>query len=97
MASIGFPWPFRGTPGADWREAAKTLASHGTPDRLSSNTSDAELVWHRAPEQWRFLVLPANSLRANLRDVGLHDLEEITDAVGFESLAGAVRETFGGL
>ena len=48
---------------------------------------------HRAPEQWRFLVVPTKSLRANLRSVGLHDLKEIADAVGFEALAGAVRET----
>ena len=52
---------------------------------------------HRAPEQWGFLVVPAKSLRANLRSIGLHELEEITDAVGSESLAGAVREILGGL
>ena len=52
---------------------------------------------HRSPEQWRFLVVPAKSLRANLRSIGLHEIEEITDAVGFESLAEAVRETLDGL
>ncbi len=52
---------------------------------------------HRAPEQWEFLVVPAKSLRANLRSIGLHDLEETTGAVGFELLAGAVRETLDGL
>ena len=52
---------------------------------------------HRALEQWEFLVVPAKSLRANLRSIGLHDLEEITRAVGFESLVGAVRKTLDGL
>ena len=52
---------------------------------------------HRAPDQWRFLVVPAKSVRANLRSIGLHDLEETTHAVGFDSLAGAVREALDGL
>ena len=52
---------------------------------------------HRAPEQWRFLAVPAKCLRANLRNIGLYDLEEITGAVGFESLTGAVREALDGL
>ena len=47
---------------------------------------------HRAPEQWTFFVVPASSLRANLRSIGVHDLVEITDAVEFESLVGALQK-----
>ena len=65
------------------------FAWHGETRELAAH--------HRAPEQWRFLVVPANSLRANLCGIGLHELKEIADAVGFESLAGTVRETLDGL
>jgi len=74
------------------------------PDRLAEiyifawhGETRESIADHRAPEQWGFLVVPAKSLRANLRSIGLHEIEEITDAVGFESLAWAVRETLHGL
>ena len=74
------------------------------PDRLAEiyvfawhGEKREQVADHRAPEQWRFLVIPTKGIRANLRHIGLHNLEEITDAVGFESLLEAVRETLDGL
>lgn len=69
------------------------------PDRLAEiyifawhGVTRESVADHRAPEQWTFFVVPASSLRANLRSIGVHDLVEITDAVEFESLVGAVQK-----
>lgn len=52
---------------------------------------------HRAPKQWTFFVIPTRSLRANQRSIGLLDLEKLTEAVDYEALTDAVRETLDGL
>ena len=52
---------------------------------------------HRAPEQWRFFVLPARNLPARQRIIGLLEIEELTDAIGIDALARAVQETLDGL
>ena len=55
------------------------------------------LADHRAPEQWKFYVLPSKRLRARRRDIGLMEVEELVDAVGFKSLAAAVQRALEGL
>ena len=55
------------------------------------------MVDHRAPGQWRFFVIPTSIFPVRETSVGLASLEELTNAIGYESLAGAVRETLDGL
>ena len=50
------------------------------------------LADHRAPEQWKFFVLPSKRLRVRQRSIGLLEVEEMTRAIGFESLAIAVQQ-----
>ena len=58
---------------------------------------DRSVVDHREPEQWRFFVIPTSIFRARETVIGLAGLEELTKAIGYESLAGAVQETLDGL
>ncbi len=52
---------------------------------------------HRAPEQWRFFVIPMSIFRVRETSIGLAGLEELTRVVGHEALARAVQETPDGL
>ena len=45
---------------------------------------------HRAPDQWRFFVVPASRLPATQKSIGLAGLERLVGATGYESLASTV-------
>ena len=51
---------------------------------------DRSVADHRAPEQWRFFVVPASRLPAAQKSIGLAALERLAGATGYESLAAAV-------
>ena len=52
-----------------------------------------QAVDHRAPEQWRFFVVPTKSLPTRRHSIGLQDLEMLSVDVGYEALAETVQET----
>ena len=56
-----------------------------------------EVVDHRGPDQWRFVVIPTSIFRVRETSIGLAVLEELTNAIGYECFAGAVQETLDGL
>ena len=51
---------------------------------------DPSVADQRAPEQWRFLVVPAARLPAAQKSIGLAGLDRLVGATGHESLASAV-------
>ena len=55
------------------------------------------VIDHRAPEQWRFFVIPTSILRVRQTSIGLANLEALTEVVQHEALAIAVQETLDGL
>ena len=56
-----------------------------------------EVVDHRGPDQWGFVVIPTSIFRVRETSIGLAVLEELTNAIGYECFAGAVQETLDGL
>ncbi len=52
---------------------------------------DGPLADQREPDQWEFFVVPTSSLPADRPHIGLDDLEEMTDAVGYEALYSRVE------
>lgn len=52
-----------------------------------------QTVDHRAPEQWRFFVIPTKRLPDRQHSIGLKTLGMLTDGVGHGALAATVRET----
>ena len=52
-----------------------------------------QAVDHRAPEQWRFFVIPTKCLPATQHSIGLAKLGMLSEGVGYERLAATVRET----
>ena len=67
---------------------------------------DREVVDHRGPDQWRFVVIPTSIFRVRETSIGLAVLEatfvyvdgfKLTNAIGYECFAGAVQETLDGL
>ena len=51
---------------------------------------DPSVADQRAPEQWRFFVVPAARLPAAQKSIGLAGLDRLVGATGHESLASAV-------
>ena len=52
-----------------------------------------QAVDRRAPEQWRFFVVPTKRLPATQHSIGLAKLGMLSEGVGYERLAATVRET----
>ncbi|MCY4559510.1 MAG: Arm DNA-binding domain-containing protein [Chloroflexi bacterium] len=53
---------------------------------------DGPFTDQREPDQWQFFTVPTSSLPADRLHIGLDDLEELTDAVGYEDLWSRVDE-----
>lgn len=57
----------------------------------------AAVADHRAPDQWRFFVVPTHRLPERQDSIGLPGLKQLTDDVGYEALRFTVDRAVAGL